>query len=147
MAPDTITPALQETSTNWEPIIMNKLAIGFSLAVALTVQSANAGLHYSTAVVAGAGGAYGAVHSARVSSDSKQFIGCAAYGAVNTNSTYVACSASDSAGHAVYCATYNPSYYVWQSAMGVNDASFIIFNVDTQGNCTYIYHNNSSTNL
>jgi hypothetical protein len=127
---------------------MNKLTIGLSVAAALAMQSANAGYHFSTAVVSNPGsGAYGAVHSARTSSDSKQFIGCAAYGSTSTSSTYVACSASDSSGRGTYCATYNPSYYMWQSAMGVNDASFIIFDVDSKGNCTYIYHNNSSTNL
>ena len=126
---------------------MNKLAIGLSLAAALAVQSANAGYYYSSPITVGTGGAYGGMHSARVSSDSNQFIGCAAYGAVNTSSTYVSCAARDAAGHSLYCATYNPSYYVWQSAMGVNDSSFIIFNVDANGNCTYIYHSNSSTNL
>ena len=126
---------------------MNKLAIGLSLAAALAVQAANAGLHYSTPIYVGTGGAYGAVHSARTSLDHNQFIGCAAYGAVNSASTYVACSAQDSAGHSLYCATYNPSFYVWQAAMAVNDASTIIFNVDSSYHCTYIYVSNSSTNL
>ena len=132
---------------------MNKLAIGLSLAAAaLAVQSANAGLHYSSPITVGvnsdhSGGAWGGVHSARVSSDSKQFIGCAAYGAVNTSSTYVACSASDAAGHTLYCSTYNPNYYVWQAAMSVNQASSIIFNVDSHGNCTYVYVQNNSVNL
>ena len=123
---------------------MNKLAIGLSLAAALAIQSANAGLHYNTPIVVGSGGAYGSVHTARTSSDNKQFIGCAAYGAVNSSSTYVSCSASDSAGHSLYCATYNPSYYVWQAAMAVNGSSDIIFNVDSHYNCTYIYVGNSS---
>ena len=126
---------------------MNKLAIGLSLAAALAVQSANAGYHYSAPIIVGTGGAYGSVHTARTSSDNNQFIGCAAYGAVNSASTYVACSARDSAGHSLYCATYNPSFYVWQAAMSVNQASNIIFNVDSSYNCTYIYVSNSSTNL
>ena len=126
---------------------MNKLAIGLALAATLAVQAANAGYHYSTPITVGTGGAYGAVRSARTSSDSKQFIGCAAFGAVNSTSTYVACSAEDSAGHSLYCATYNPSFYVWEAAMSVNEASMIIFNVDSSYNCTYIYVSNSSTNL
>jgi hypothetical protein len=127
--------------------IMNKLAIGLAFGAALAAQAANAGLHYSTPVVVGTSVAYGGVHSARTSADSKQFIGCAAYGAVYSSSTYVACSASNSAGKTLYCATYNPSFYVWQAAMSVNQASAIIFNVDSHGNCTYIYVGNSSTNL
>jgi len=126
---------------------MNKLAIGLASVAALAVQAANAGYHYSTPITVGTGGAYGGVHSARTSGDSNQFIGCAAYGAVNSSSTYVACSARDSAGHSLYCATYNPSFYVWQAAMSVNQASIIIFNVDSSYNCTYIYVSNSSTNL
>ena len=131
---------------------MNRLGIGLSLAAALAVQSANAGLHYSSPITVGvnpdhSGGAYGGVHAARTSSDDKQFIGCAAYGAVSTYSTYVACSASDAAGHSLYCSTYNPNYYVWQAAQSVNQASSIIFNADSHGNCTYIYVQNGSTNL
>jgi hypothetical protein len=126
---------------------VNKFAIGLFLVGAVAVQSANAGYNYETPVNASQYGAFGGVHSARVSGDSEQFIGCAAYGAVNTASTYVACSARDAAGHSSYCATYNPNYDVWQSAMGINGSSFIIFNSDSNGNCTYIYHSNSSTNL
>jgi hypothetical protein len=128
---------------------MNKLAIiGLSIAAALAVQSADAGSHYSGSITASRYGAYGQVRAARQSADDKQFIGCAAYGANNSSApTYVACSASDASGTAVYCATYNPSYYVWQAAMNVNEASSIIFNVDANYNCTYIYVSNNSTNL
>jgi len=127
--------------------IVNKLAIGLSLAAALAVQSANAGLHYPVPIVVSNPVAYGSVHSARHSGDNKQFIGCAAFGSVYSTSTYVACSAQDSSGHSLYCATYNPSYYVWQAAMHVNDSSEIIFNVDSSYHCTYIYIGNSSVNL
>jgi hypothetical protein len=126
---------------------VNKIAIGLSLAAALAVQSANAGYHYSSPITVSGTVAYGQVRAARASSDSKQFIGCAAYGAVNTYSTYVACSASDAAGHTLYCSTYNPNYYVWQAAMSVNQASTIIINADTHGNCIYVYVQNGSQNL
>ena len=126
---------------------MNKVALGLSLAAILAVQSANAGLHYSSSITVSGTVAYGQVRAARFSGDSKQFIGCAAYGAVSTYSTYVACSASDSAGHVLYCSTYNPNFYVWQAAQSVNEASTIIINADTHGNCTYVYVSNSSTNL
>jgi hypothetical protein len=126
---------------------MNKLTIGLSLAAALAVQSANAGLHFSVPIVVGTTVAYGSVYTARHSGDQKQFIGCAAYGATSSSSTYVACSAQDASGHALYCATYNPSFYVWQAAMAVNEGSEIIFNTDSSYNCTYIYVSNSSVNL
>jgi hypothetical protein len=127
---------------------MNKIAIGLTLAAALAVQSANAGLHYSVPIVVGGKSvAYGSVNTARHSADNNQFIGCAAYGATSSSSTYVACSAQDAAGHSLYCATYNPSYYVWQAAMAVNQSSDIIFNVDANYNCTYIYVSNSSVFL
>jgi hypothetical protein len=126
---------------------MNKLAIGLSLAAALAVQSANAGLHFSVPIVVSGTVAYGSVYTARHSSDGKQFIGCAAYGATGSSSTYVACSAQDASGHALYCATYNPSFYVWQAAMAVNEGSEIIFNADSSYNCTYIYVSNSSVNF
>jgi hypothetical protein len=128
---------------------MNKLAIiGLSVAAALAVQSANAGLHYSGSITASRYGAYGQVRAARQSGDDNQFIGCAAYGTTNSSATtYVACSASDAAGNTSYCATYGPSFYVWQAAMAVNEASSIIFNVDANYNCTYIYVSNNSTNL
>jgi len=126
---------------------MSKLAIALSLAAALAIQSANAGLHYSMPVTVGTGVAYGAVHAARHSVDNNQFIGCAAFGSTYSSSSYVACSARDAAGHSLYCATYNPSYYVWQAAMHVNESSEIIFNVDSSYNCTYVYIGNSSVNL
>ena len=126
---------------------MNKLTAGVLLAALLAAQAANAGLHYSSPITVSGTVAYGQVHAARFSSDSKQFIGCSAYGAVNTYSTYVACSASDAAGHTLYCSTYNPNYYVWQAAMSVNEGSSIIINADSHGNCIYVYVSNSSTNL
>jgi hypothetical protein len=147
MTPPEETPAPQGYTSTRRLFIMNKLAIGLSLAAALAVQSANAGLHYPAPIVVSNPVAYGSVHSARFSADNKQFIGCAAYGATNSSSTYVACSAQDSSGHSLYCATYNPSYYVWQAAMHVNESSDIIFNVDSHYNCTYIYIYNSSVNL
>jgi hypothetical protein len=126
---------------------VNKLAIGLSLAAALAVQSANAGLHSSYGITVSGTVAYGQVRGARNSTDNKQFIGCAAYGAVNTYSTYVACSASDANGHVLYCSTYNPNYYVWQAAMSVTSMSSIIFNADSSGHCIYVYVSNNSTNL
>lgn len=124
---------------------MNKVAIGlFLAATALAVESANAGLTYSDPVTVATGAAFGAVRSATNSADNNQFIGCAAYGSTNTASTYVACSAADASGNSLYCATYNPSFYVWQAAMSISDSSEIIFDVDSNGNCTYIYVRNSS---
>ena len=118
------------------------------MAAALAVvQSANAGLHYSSPITVSGTVAYGQVHAARTSSDNKQFIGCAAYGAVNTNSTYVACSARMLPVTRSYCSTYNPNYYVWQAAMSVTEASSIIINADSHGNCIYVYVQNASTNL
>jgi hypothetical protein len=126
---------------------MNKLAIGLSLAAALAVQSANAGVNYSDPIYVGDGAAFGSLHAARNSGDNNQTISCSAYGSTNTASTYVACSAQDASGKGLYCATYNPSFYVWQAAMAVSESSFIIFDVDSNGNCTYIYVQNGSANL
>jgi hypothetical protein len=131
---------------------MNKFAIVATLAAGLAAQTAAyAGYSYPSTVgvynASGGGGtASGAVRPARYSSDSTQYITCGiASDAVS--SAYVSCSARDSAGASLYCYTSTPSTVALNALSSVNDTSFIYFQVNSAGNCTYLSISNGSNNL
>ena len=126
---------------------MDKLGIALSLAGILGISAAEAGQVNSIPITASQYGAVGSLKSARVSADSKQYIGCAMYGALASSPTYVSCSASDAAGHYFYCSTYNPAPQLVQAVLAINPASTLILNADSSYHCTYIYSSNNSGNL
>lgn len=130
---------------------MNKFAIVATLAVGLAAQTAAyAGYSYPSLVsvytYSGGGSASGAVRPARYSSDATQYISCAmASDAVS--SAYVSCSARNSAGSYLYCYTSTPSTAALNTLSSVNDTSFIYFQVNSAGKCTYLSISNGSNNL
>lgn len=125
-----------------------KLAIAAFAAAAAIGSTAFAGAHYANPVYVATGIAYGQLHAARFSSNTKEFIGCAVMGnTTSTTTTYVSCSASDASGKSVYCSKYNPSYQLIQAAQAANEASYIIFNLNSNYECTYVYVSNNSSNL
>jgi len=126
--------------------MMKKLAMVAVVSAGLVVQATSfAGAVFSAPVVVGTRIAYGSVKAARNSANTKEFIGCAAYGATQVaQTTYVACSASDAAGNTFYCATYGAAPQLVQAALSVSGSSSIIVNSDASNNCTYIYVANNS---
>lgn len=131
---------------------MNKFAIVATLAAGLAAQSAAyAGYSYPSTVAvynssSGGGTASGAMRPTRYSSDSTQYIGCGiASDAVS--STYVSCYARNSAGSYLYCYTSTPSTAALHALSSVNDTSFIYFQVNSAGQCTYLSIGNQSGNL
>jgi hypothetical protein len=135
-----------------EACVMNKIAIIASLAAGLAVLPvANAGLvthspitiyHYSYATYAS-----GSFHQALLSSDSQEYIGCAADSADAANLTEISCFARDATGqHFASCYSLSPSDAARQAVGAVGEYSYIYFNADTQGNCAEVYVRNSTAN-
>ena len=131
---------------------MNKFAIVATLVAGLAAQTAAyAGYSYPSTVSvynssSGGGSASGAIRPARYSSDSTQYISCTiASDAVS--STYVSCSARNSAGASLYCYTTTPSTAALHALASVSDTSFIYFQVNSAGKCTYLSMGNGSNNL
>jgi hypothetical protein len=130
---------------------MNKFAIVATLAAGLVATSAAyAGYSYPSVVSvyssSSGGSASGALRAARYSSDSTQYIGCSmASDAVS--SAYVSCYARSSAGSYLYCYTSTPSTAALNALSAVNDTSFVYFQSNSAGKCTYLSIGNQSTDL
>jgi len=80
-------------------------------------------------------GAYGTLGSARNSPDALQYIGCsvstwAAFG------TSVYCWARDASGASLGCSSSDPKLV--QVALGVNGDSYVQFEADSSGGCTFL---------
>lgn len=125
---------------------MKRIAVAAVLATTIAMQTtALAGASFSAPVVVGNNIAYGSLRSARVSANTREYIGCAVYGATNqTATTYVTCSAANAAGTSWYCSTYAPSAQLVQAALAISATSVVIAQSDSASNCTYIYVQNSS---
>jgi hypothetical protein len=128
---------------------MNKFAIALSLAGALMLHSAaQAGAQSTVNVSVTSYSAIGSLHTARTSADSNQSIGCAVYGTTQSSSiTYVACSATDSAGNSFYCGQYSPPAQMVQAVLAINESSVLIINSDSSYHCSYIYAYEGSSYL
>jgi hypothetical protein len=131
---------------------MNKFAIVATLAAGLAAQTAAyAGYSYPSYVAvynssSGGGTASGSIRAARYSGDTSQYISCGiASDAVS--STYVSCSARNSAGSSLYCYTTTPSLAALEAVTSVSDTTFIYFQVNSAGKCTYLSMGNGSNNL
>jgi hypothetical protein len=137
----------------YEVFIMKSLAIVAAVAGGLLLQSAAfAGYNANVPVVVGSTYAYGGLHDARNSADTKQYIGCyvGAYVSSYTQTyttNYVTCTASDSKGNYYYCYSNNAPYTWVQLAAGLNQASYIYFYGDAQHHCLSIDPQNASSYL
>jgi hypothetical protein len=80
--------------------------------------------------------AWGAMGTARNSSDANQNIGCAIWGGTGTIPEAY-CSATDQNGVSLSC--YGTNANVIAAAHAVTTDSWIYFNVDGAGNCTTLY--------
>lgn len=87
--------------------------------------------------------ASGSIGAARNSADNNQQLGCSSYNA-GANNVYGYCFAINSTG------TYKQCYWqgtAWLNTInGINDNSYLWFNWDASGNCTFIYTNTDSAN-
>ena len=125
---------------------MKRIAIAAALATTIAMQTtAFAGASFSAPVIIGTNIAYGSLRSARISGNTREYLGCAVYGATNqAATTYVMCSAINAAGVSWACSTYAPSAQLVQAALAISAGSFVIAQSDSAANCTYIYVNNNS---
>jgi hypothetical protein len=82
--------------------------------------------------------ASGSLLSARYSADTRQYIQCIAV----ASTQYTLCTAMDSAGTYVGCASPNPRFQEVVQAM--TDSSYLYFVADLNGNCTDIVTSHGS---
>jgi hypothetical protein len=125
---------------------MKRIVVAAVLATTFAMQTtAFAGASFSAPVYIGTNIAYGSLRSARVSGNTREYIGCGVYGATNQPATtYVMCSAVNAAGASWSCSTYAPSAQLVQAALAVSAGSYLIAQSDGAYNCTYIHVNNNS---
>ncbi|MCO7225003.1 hypothetical protein [Pleionea sp. CnH1-48] len=84
--------------------------------------------------------AYGSMIGARNSSDSTQYIVCSYVGF--SSNPYGICSARNSAGTSKSCTT-TQAHHVEQ-IRGLSNESYLYFQWDSNGKCTYIYSSTGS---
>ena len=84
---------------------MKRIVVAAVLATTFAMQTtAFAGASFSAPVYIGTNIAYGSLRSARVSGNTREYIGCGVYGATNQPATtYVMCSAVNAAGASWSC--------------------------------------------
>ncbi len=102
--------------------------------------SSHAGLKWNYEVTHVTNGAFGAVGSARASSDNKQYIGC--WVTSTASSAVGGCQARRSDGAVKSCSTSNAS--IVANMRAINEGSFIYFNY-SGGACTSLQVSNYST--
>lgn len=85
--------------------------------------------------------AYGALGTARGTADTTQYIGCQVY-AYSSSTPVAFCSARNAAGTGGSCTSSNTT--IIDSARAVNGDSYVYFNWDASGNCTYLLVVNNS---
>ncbi len=123
---------------------MKKLLIAsLILTGLLTAGVASAGGKYDYPVIVNSSGmvAYGALGSARNSSDSNQYIGC--YNeAYSSGSQYIICFARDSAANYASCTSTDPHFMA--VAQSVSGDSFVEFSWNSSGTCTFVEVINTS---
>jgi hypothetical protein len=128
---------------------MKKLPIIVAAVAAVALQSAahagyRAVIPVSVSTYSGGGSASGAMDSARYyTADANQYIGCTS-AADLVSSIYISCAARDAAGHYLYCFSNTADGQARQAVAAVNSTSFVYFQVNSAGKCTYISINNFS---
>jgi hypothetical protein len=87
--------------------------------------------------------ALGSIGSARNSADSVQFIGCSIEADSSTD-PMIACFATDEIGTSVLCTSSSPKLVA--AVQAITSLSFIDFQWDSDGNCTFVYVDSASFN-
>ncbi|WP_444996210.1 hypothetical protein [Aliikangiella sp. IMCC44359] len=96
--------------------------------------------HTQVSVNTGTKTAYGSLVGARNSADNQQYIGCAYVGV--TNNPYGICHSRNAAGTSGYCTT-TQAHHVEQ-IRGLSNESYLYYQWDENGKCTYIYSGTNS---
>jgi len=128
---------------------MKKLPVIVSAIAAFGLQSAAFAAYHATALVSvyksgSSGSASGSVQSARYyATDSAQYIGCSQSTDVKS-STYVSCIARNSSNLVLSCYSSTANEQARDAIASINTTSFIYFQADASGKCTYITVGNYS---
>jgi hypothetical protein len=115
--------------------------VAVAIAACLVSSVAVGGYRVAFNVFLGSTYADGNVGAARYSSDSNQEIGCYAQG--SPGSVYAGCYAADSSGNYASCVTGDPAFVA--TVGRINATSFIWFEYNSSGQCTYLTVDNDSS--
>lgn len=118
---------------------MNRVLRTSLVAAALALATAAvAGTRYGSVVIVDTTlrYAYGAMGSARSSLDANQYLGCQVYVPTGATAARVTCFARNAAGTPGSCTSTNPAAVA--AAQSINPDSYVWFQWDTSGNCTYL---------
>lgn len=128
--------------------IVTKVLVA-ALCVAGASATAYAGLKFNIPVTlvnsqgsGQAGAAYGSLGTARNSGDGTQWIGCEISGYPGAPVVGVLCGAQDASGAVAYCYASDPTMVA--AAATVTSDSFLRFDWNAGGTCTYIQVRNQS---
>lgn len=114
-------------------------ALGLASAVAVAGVKSNSPTYVNTS---GTLYAYGALGSARSSSDANAVIGC-----YLTGGGAAGCHAANSVGGSLYCSIYPASQGQINALMTMTANSYIYFGCDSSNHLTYLEIDNNSDNL
>jgi len=132
---------------------MKKLAIAVTLISSLTAAvDAYAGSSVTRTVsVAPYNNGYlanGAITAAARSRDTNEYIGCSIEGDPSNGATAtVQCFARNSGNATASCYAITPALTALEVVASINTSSYLLFETNSSGQCTYISVNNDSTNL
>ncbi|MGN6152258.1 MAG: hypothetical protein ACTHOH_09660 [Lysobacteraceae bacterium] len=114
-----------------------KIALGLVLALSAGAAIAGARVGPYTVTINDASRiAYGAFADARASADTQQWIGC------NYNAAAAFCTATNAAGISRSCSTTNAALI--DAIHGISSESYVYFQWNTDGTCSYVLVENSS---
>jgi hypothetical protein len=128
---------------------MKKLPVIVSAMAAFALQSVAFAGYHATALVSvyksgSSGSAAGSVQSARYyGTDSLEYIGCSQSTDVKS-STYVSCIARNASNVILSCYSSTANEQARDAIASINTTSFIYFQADASGKCTYITVSNAS---
>ena len=122
--------------------VISMVALGMAL---LFNGAAWAGAKSLTEVNVYPGGAYGSMMGARFGKGKEQFIRCSLSYSTWVSSIYMSCSAYDK--DEKYASCYSDDWRFREIVKSMTDSSFIEFQFNNSGECTYLYVRNASKNL
>jgi hypothetical protein len=127
------------------PLVFVSAGLAASLLAATGMAVAGLKLDVPATININGSYAYGALGSARNSSGTYQAIGCSVDGWVYNGTGYsaVSCFAQDSSGNYASCYTSN-SDTMARAVTGMTSDSYVYFQWDATGSCTYISSENNS---
>jgi len=102
-----------------------------ALIVGAAAAAAHAGNNANISVYVGATYASGAIHDARFSSDSAQYIGCSYESYSSGSAGYLYCAARNASGVTRSCYQYSPNAYLRAAVQSISESSYVRFYLES----------------